>query len=158
MVTAGAELAVYIKSQIVGKGAKYVAVVNVPDVSKTPFAYSQDAATQGLINLMVTTFNSQLQNGLTGVSGVRIVDAYADNRNQAANPGSYSLTNVTSPACNLTAPSPNALGSSLVCNTSNVIAGDTSHYLFADSVHPTPYGYKLFAQLVTKELILAGWL
>jgi outer membrane lipase/esterase len=158
MGTAGAELAVYIKSQIVGKGAKYVAVVNVPDVSKTPFAYSQDAATQGLINLMVTTFNSQLQNGLTGVSGVRIVDAYADNRNQAANPGSYSLTNVTSPACNLTAPSPNALGSSLVCNTSNVIAGDTSHYLFADSVHPTPYGYKLFAQLVTKELILAGWL
>jgi outer membrane lipase/esterase len=158
MGTAGAELAVYIKSQIVGKGAKYVAVVNVPDVSKTPFAYAQDAATQGLINLMVTTFNSQLQNGLTGVSGVRIVDAYADNRNQAANPGSYSLTNVTSPACNLTAPSPNALGSSLVCNTSNVIAGDTSHYLFADSVHPTPYGYKLFAQLVTKELVLAGWL
>lgn len=158
MGTAGAELAAYIKSQIVGKGAKYVAVVNVPDVSKTPFAYAQDAPTQGLINLMVSTFNSQLQSGLTGVSGVRIVDAYADNRNQAANPASYSLTNVTAPACNLTAPSPNALGSSLVCNTTNVIAGDTSHYLFADMVHPTPYGYKLFAQLVSKELVLAGWL
>lgn len=158
MGTAGAELAVYIKTQIVGKGAKYVAVVNMPDVSKTPFAYAQDAATQGLINLMTTTFNTQLQNGLTGTPGIRIVDAYSDNRNQAANPSHYNLSNVTTPACNLASPSPNALGSSLVCNTSNVIAGDTSRYLFADTVHPTPYGYKLFAQLVTKELVLAGWL
>jgi outer membrane lipase/esterase len=158
MGTAGAQLAGYIKAQIVGKGAKYVVVVNVPDVSKTPFAYGQDAGTQALINQMVTTFNTQLQTGLAGTAGVRIVDAYSDNRNQAANPASYSLTNVTTPACNLTSPTPNALGSSLVCNTSNVIAGDTSHYLFADSVHPTPYGYKLFAQLVTKELVLAGWL
>jgi outer membrane lipase/esterase len=158
MGTAGAELAGYVKSQIVAKGAKYVVVVNMPDVSKTPFAYGQDAGTQALINQMVTTFNTQLQTGLAGTAGVRIVDAYSDNRNQAANPASYSLTNVTTPACNLTSPTPNALGSSLVCNTSNVIAGDTSHYLFADSVHPTPYGYKLFAQLVTKELVLAGWL
>lgn len=158
MGTAGAELATYIKTQIVGKGAKYVAVVNVPDVSKTPFAYAQDAATQGLINRMTTTFNTQLQNGLAGTLGIRMVDAYSDIRNQAVNPGQYNLSNVTTPACNLTSPSPNALGSSLVCNTSNVIAGDTSRYLFADSVHPSPYGYKLLAQLVSKELVVAGWL
>ena len=158
MGTAGAELAAYIKTQIVGKGAKYVAVVNLPDVSKTPFAYSLDAGTQGLINLMVSTFNSQLQTGLASTPGVVMVDAYSDNRNQAVNPASYALTNVTAPACNLTAPSPNALGSSLVCNATNLNTGDVSHYLFADSVHPTPYGYKLLAQLVAKSLILAGWL
>jgi len=89
---------------------------------------------------------------------VIIVDAYSDIRNQAVNPASYNLSNVTMPACNLTAPSPNALGSSLVCNSTNVIAGDVSRYLFADSVHPTPYGYKLLAQLVTKSLVQAGWL
>jgi phospholipase/lecithinase/hemolysin len=66
-------------------------------------------------------------------------------------------------ACDLSAPrnpfaTADAQGSSLVCNSSNLIAGDTSRYLFADSVHPTPYGHKLLAQLVTKELILAGWL
>jgi len=168
MGKAGAELAAYIKTLIVGKGAKYVAVLNMPDVSKTPFAYSQDAATQGLINTMVVTFNSQLQSGLTGTPGVIIVDAYSDIRNMAANPASYTLTNVTTPACNLTSPSPNALGSSLVCTVgdaaatpavaSNVNAGDISHYLFADSVHPSPYGYKLSAQLVTKSLEAAGWL
>jgi phospholipase/lecithinase/hemolysin len=52
----------------------------------------------------------------------------------------------------------NPSGSSLFCNPSNVIAGDTSRYLFADGVHPTPYGHKLFAQFVNKELVLAGWL
>jgi outer membrane lipase/esterase len=158
MGTAGAQLAAYVKAQIVGKGAKYVAVVNVPDVSKTPFAYSKDAATQGLINTMSSTFNAQLKAGLAGTAGVRLVDAYSDNRNQAANPASYALSDVTGTACNLGTPSPNALGSSLVCNTTNVNAGDVSRYLFADSVHPTPYGYKLLAQLVTKEMILAGWL
>lgn len=158
MGTAGAELAVYVKSLIVGKGAKYVVVVNLPDVSKTPFAYGLDTATQGLMNTMVVTFNSQLESGLAGTPGVIVVDAYSDNRNQAANPSSYALTNVTTPACDLTAPSPNALGSSLVCNSSNLIAGDTSHFLFADTVHPSPYGYKLLAQLVTRSMVLAGWL
>ena len=41
MGKAGAELAAYTKAEIVGKGAKYVVMVNLPDVSKTPFAYSQ---------------------------------------------------------------------------------------------------------------------
>jgi len=167
MGTAGAELAAYVKTLIVANGAKHVAVVNLPDVSKTPFAYAQTAETQGLINTMVVTFNTQLQTGLAGTPGVIIVDAYSDNRNQAVNPASYALTNVTDTACDLTAPAPNALGSSLVCTVnnptnpaspSNLKPGDTSHYLFADTVHPTPYGYKLLAQLVTKSMVLAGWL
>ena len=156
MGVAGAELAGYIKTQIVAKGAQYVAVVNLPDVSKTPFAYTYDAATQGLINQMVTTFNTQLQTGLSGAAGVRIVDAYAVSRDQAANPAKYGLSNVTTPACNLSAAA-NPLGSSLVCSAANVIAGDVSRYQFADSVHPTPYGYQLLADAVSKEMSLAGW-
>ena len=157
MGTAGAQMAGYINSQIVGNNAKYVLVSNMPDVSKTPLSYSKDAGTQSLINTMVTTFNTQLQAGLVGVAGVTIVDAYTSNRDQAVNPGQYGLTNVTTPACDTTG---NVLGgSSLACTTSNVIAGvDTSHYLFADAVHPTPFGYKLFAQLATSALVKAGWL
>ena len=48
--------------------------------------------------------------------------------------------------------------SSLVCTASTVISGDVSHYQFADTVHPTPYGYQLLAQYVTQQLALAGWL
>jgi len=48
-------------------------------------------------------------------------------------------------------------GSSLTCTANSTIAGDTSHYEFADNVHPTPYGYQLLAQFVTKNLLAAGW-
>lgn len=165
MGQAGKELANYIKTQIVGKGAKRVAVVNLPDVSSTPSATSQSVDTQGLILNMVIYFNELLASELAGTPGVLIVDAFTDLRRQIANPTSYGISNATTPACNLNAPA-NGLatsataqnGTSLVCNTSNVIAGDVSKYLFADTVHPTPYGYKLLADLVNKNLTQAGWL
>lgn len=165
MGVAGKELATAIKTQVVGKGAKYVAVVNLPDVSSTPSATSQSAATQGLILNMVIYFNEVLAFELKDVPGVRIVDTFTDMRNQIKNPAAYGLTNVTGMACNLNAPA-NGLatsttaqnGTSLVCNTGNLNAGDVSHYLFADSVHPTPYGYKLIADLVSANLRQAGWL
>lgn len=156
MGQAGAELAGYVKSQILGKGAKQVVVVNLPDVSKTPFGYSIETSAPGVINAMVQAFNAQLSAGLSGAT-VTIVDAYTEGRAQAANPAQYGVTNSTTPACNL-APAANPLGSSLVCNSANVITGDISHYYFADSVHPTPYGYQLLAQLVSRSLAQAGWL
>lgn len=155
MGTAGVELAGYIKNQIVAKGAKYVAVVNLPDISKTP-AFAGDAATQALISNMVTTFNTQLLQGLTGAD-VLLVDAYTVSRDQNANPAHYGISNIAVPACDLT-PAKNALGSSLVCTKANLIAGADDHFLFADSVHPTPYGYKLLADVVATEMGKRGWL
>lgn len=157
MGTAGVELAGYIKTLILDKGATKVLVLNIPDVKGTPFGKSTDAATQGLIDLMVTTFNAQLKAGLQDRPGVLLVDAYTASKDETANPAQYGITNATVPACILDNPSKNALSSSLVCNANNVIAGDVSKYLFADSVHPSPYGYQLLAQLVAKELTLAKW-
>jgi len=156
MGTAGAELGGYVRNLVLGKGAKYVVVVNLPDVSKTPFALSQSAETQGLINTMVTTFNAQLQQGLSGTDAL-LVDAYTVSRDQSANPAKYGLTNVTAPACDLT-PARNPLGSSLVCTRANLAAGATDTYQYADTVHPTPYGYRLLADLVTAQMGSRGWL
>lgn len=158
MGTAGAQLAGYIRTELLANGAKYVVVVNLPDVAGTPFGSSLDDTTKALTDMMVQTFNAQLRAGLAGSTGVLQIDAYTASKDETANPSQYNLSNVSAPACNLTKPSPNALGSSLVCNANNLIVGDTSRYLFADSVHLTPYGYKLLAQLVTKEMVLAGWL
>jgi outer membrane lipase/esterase len=155
MGKAGAELAGYIKAFVLAKGAQYVTVVNLPDVSKTPFAYSLDSGTQGLISLMSSTFNTQLKNGLAGTPVV-YVDAFTIGRDQAANPGNYGIVNNTLPACKLDAAS-NALGSSLVCNATNVNAG-TDKFQFADGVHPTPFGYRLIADSVTSELAKKGWI
>ncbi len=157
MGVAGAQLAGYVKAMILAKGAKYVVVVNLPDVSKTPFAYGLPAATQGLIQTMSKTFNDQLSAGLAGAD-VLLVDAFTAGTDIANNPAQFGVTNKDTPACDLT-PAKNVLGSSLVCNAaSNVITGDISHYYFADSVHPTPYGYKLLAQAVSLEMIRRGWL
>ncbi|PUE42972.1 SGNH/GDSL hydrolase family protein [Limnohabitans sp. Bal53] len=168
MVTAAAQLSDSVNNMI-NKGAKRVVVTNLPDVSLTPYALGtikgSDNSTQQLVLAMTRAFNERLQVGLTGLPNVLFVDVFTENQRQIANPAQFGLSNVTGMACNLNYPN-NAFatdgvpssGSSLVCNTNNLIAGDTSRFLFADSVHPTPYGHKLLAQLVTKELILAGWL
>lgn len=168
MVTAAAELSASVNNMI-SKGAKRVVVTNLPDVSLTPYALStikgSDNSTQKLVLAMTMAFNDRLKADLTGLSNVLFVDVFTENQRQIANPAQFGLSNVTGMACNLDYPNNlfatkdvPASGSSLVCNTNNLIAGDTSRYLFADSVHPTPYGHKLLAQLVTKELVLAGWL
>jgi len=160
MGVAGGELAGYVKSLVLDKGATRVVVVNVPDVSKTPFAYSQPEPTQGLIGQMTAGFNQQLAAGLAGTEDkVLLVDAYTISQQQAANPESFGLTNIRDFACDLAQPG-NVLGSSLVCTANNLAgpADAVSRYQFADGVHPTPYGYRLIAELVSSELVTKDWL
>ncbi|HET8870233.1 MAG TPA: SGNH/GDSL hydrolase family protein [Aquabacterium sp.] len=155
MGQAGADLASLIKNQMVAKGARYVVALTLPDVSQTPFALSKDAATRTLISTMVTTFNSQLTAGLSGVNRVLIADAYSQGRLQNAYPQLFGLSNTANMACDL---SKTILPTSLVCTSNTLIAGDTSRYEYADSVHPTPYAHKLLAGFVYLKLFARGWL
>ncbi|MES2934230.1 MAG: SGNH/GDSL hydrolase family protein [Pseudomonadota bacterium] len=158
MGVAGGELATYVKTLIVGKGAKYVVVVNLPDVSQTPSGLAQSAETRGLINAMVTTFNTQLKKGIDGDASILYVDAYSVDRDQATNPGIYGLSNVSTPACDAN-PVKNPLeGYALTCTKANLIASANEFFKFADPVHPTPYTYLLLARLVSKDMITRGWL
>lgn len=157
MSTAATELVALVKDQIIGKGANYVVVNNLPDIGTTPFGRSIDTNTLALVNAMVKAFNDTLSAGLASEAKVAYVDAFSASHDQATNPQPYGLTNVTVPACDLTAPK-NPLGSSLVCNGSNLIAGDVSHYAFADSVHPTPFVQLLLARYVSKYMVQKGWL
>jgi outer membrane lipase/esterase len=157
MGTAGAQLGTLVEQQIVANGATHVVVNNLPDVSISPSALAQSADTQKLIATMVSTFNTQLQSAIASDPKVLYVDLAAISHDQATNPKPYGLTNTTTPACDLTA-AKNPLGSSLVCNGKNLIAGDVSHYMFADSVHPTPFEYALIARYVLEQMSVKGWL
>ncbi|MEY4140043.1 MAG: hypothetical protein RLZZ371_2225, partial [Pseudomonadota bacterium] len=183
MATAATTLAGYVKN-MVAQGARHVVVVNLPDVSQTPFATSTitvnngvtDNSQQQLVYAMTTTFNQALAAALGAThgvpaNGVLLVDAFSENQRQIANPAHYALTNVKDVACNpaLTPvnPADATTASSLVCTTNTLVtsAGGNAvtqdqalHFLFADSVHPTPYGHKLLAQYVTKAMVIAGWL
>jgi phospholipase/lecithinase/hemolysin len=157
MGTAGAQLGALVKTQILANGATHVVVNNLPDVSISPSALAQSADTQKLIAAMVQTFNAQLKAAVGAEPNVLYVDVAAISHDQATNPAPYGLTNTTTPACDLSA-AKNPLGSSIVCNASNVIAGDVSHYMFADSVHPTPFEYALLARYVLEQMAVKGWL
>ncbi|HEX8886549.1 MAG TPA: SGNH/GDSL hydrolase family protein, partial [Noviherbaspirillum sp.] len=157
MGIAGAELGAYVEKMIVANGANYVVLNNLPDVSISPAAKAKSADTQKLIGAMVTTFNDQLKAAVAGDAKVLYVDVAAISRDQAANPTPYGLTNTTTPACDLS-PAKNPLGSSLVCNKNNLIAGDVSHYMFADTVHPTPFEYSLLARYMLEQMTVKGWL
>lgn len=150
------ELASAINTQIIGKGARYVVVLNVPDIAITPLGATFDAATRGLVEIMVNAFNTQLKYGVAANAHVLYVDAYADSYSQYVNPGSYGLSNVTDTACDLT-PAKNPLSSSLICTSNNLIPLNTDKYMFSDRVHPTPYGYGLIARLVANEMLNKGW-
>jgi outer membrane lipase/esterase len=152
--TAGATLANLVKTQIVAKGAKYVVVAALPDVASTPDGKAQTADTQKLIAAMVDAYNSQLKAGIAGEAKILYVDLFAISHDQVINPAPYGLTNTSTPACG-----PNALGTtSLVCNAKNTIAGDVSHYMFADDIHPTPFENALIARYILEQMTVKGWL
>jgi phospholipase/lecithinase/hemolysin len=157
LTLAGKELGALVKTKILANGANYVVVNSLPDVSISPSAKAQSAAVQAMIQKMVANFNGELKAAVAGEAKVLYVDLATVSHDQAINPAPYGLTNTTTPACDLT-PAKNPLGSSLVCNKNNLISGDVSHYMFADSVHPTPFEYALIARYVLEQMTVKGWL
>jgi outer membrane lipase/esterase len=154
---AGAEKAAIVKD-IVAKGAKYVVVNNLPDVANTPSGRAQPAL-QPLIDTMVNAFNTQLKAGLGESPAILYVDLYSISRDQMTNPKTkeiYGLSNVTTPACDLANPA--LKETSLLCTTRTLVAGDTAHFMYADSIHPTPYEYWLIARYILKDMAVKGWL
>jgi phospholipase/lecithinase/hemolysin len=152
--TAAVELAADVNTRIIGNGAKHVVVMNIPDIASTPYGTSLGATGQGLLNTLVTAFNTQLKASLPDSANVLNVDAFAANHDEVVNPGKYALSNVTIPSC--LASLPNS-GSSLFCTSATLNAGVDAHYLFADGVHPTPYGHALFTLYVLQAMTNKGW-
>ena len=154
MAQAGAELANLIRNQIVAKGANYVVLNNLPDLSVAPSSKSQPASTQQLIAGMVSAFNIALRVGIDGLeSKVLYVDLATPLVDFVANPTKYGIANATTPACTA-----NALGTtSLVCTSQSMVSG-AGGYLFADDVHPAPLGQTLINKTVTDAMKANGWL
>lgn len=154
MGVAGTQLAAIVREQIVGKGARTVVVNSLPDVAVTPAALALPAPIEPLVASMVAAFNDQLKAGVGAEAKVRYVDLYALTHDQALNPSLYGLTNIAAPACGH-----NFLGgSALLCNVGNLVAGDVSHYMFADTANPTPYQHWLMARYIAQHLAGKGWM
>jgi outer membrane lipase/esterase len=128
--------------------------------------------TEAVIKGWIEAFNKQLATRFAGNSSVVVVDFYTDFNNQIATPAQYGLTNVKTPACPIKGISPidglpvydapTCTSTSLSAQTPPTGASGGANwwrtYAFSDGFHPTLYGYQLLAQLVAKNLAVAGWL
>ena len=169
MKKAALELAGYIKSEILAKGGKYVAVWNLPDSTLTPFGGTLPASVKPVLTGLVDNFNLWLADGLAG-QPVKIVDANSLFKDAYANPAKYGMVNNTVPVCDaakIQAITRGAVtdGSSLFCNSTpgapfnGIRAGaDVNTWQFADGVHPTTGGHKLISTEAAKILKSYGWI
>ncbi len=154
MADAGTELAQLVRGQLLPNGARRVVVVSVPDITKTPFGSTLPASTMALVQQMTQEFNEALGNGLASAAGVLVIDGYGSSQAIAASPQSLGISNNTTPACD---PGATPLGS-LACNATTTLPGvNVSGYQYADSVHPTPLGHQVLADVVVEKMRAFGW-
>lgn len=168
MQTAGAELATLVKDQILANGAKRVAVMTLPDFTVTPAFSALPPQQKAVLQQLTGAFNTALTAGLSGAK-VSYIDTAAVLNDAVANPSKYGFTNVTTAACDpakisaLTGGRETG-GSSLFCNAAagqpfnGMKAGaSASTWLFADSVHPTTGGHRVFSDAVITKIKEFGW-
>lgn len=158
-----------VKSQILAKGGKYVAVMALSDIGDTPFGNSLPANVKPVLSQLSQTFNLWLRDGLTN-QPVQIIDTYAIFKDGYANPARFGIVNNTVPACD--AAKINAItrgavtdGSSLFCNATpgapyNGLrtGADVNTWQFADSVHPTSGGHRIISSTFLAQLQAFGWI
>ena len=154
MSAAGTELANLVRQQMLPRGARRVVVVSIPDITKTPFGATLPAQTVALVQQMTQAFNDALGTGLATAGGVLQVDGYGTSQTIAAAPQNFGIGNATAVACD---PGATPLGS-LTCNATTTLPGvNVSGYQYADSVHPTPLGHKVLADVVVEKMRAFGW-
>jgi phospholipase/lecithinase/hemolysin len=167
---AALELAAAVSNEIVAKGGRYVAVVNLPDIAKTPLGGSiTSASAKAVLTGLSNEFNLWLRTGLDR-QPVFLLDINAYFTALAANPSAYGFVNVTVPACDaakIALITSNRItdGSSIVCNSTpgapyNGIrtGADATTWAFADAIHPTTGGHRALSDEAVRLLTAAGWL
>ena len=177
-----------IKSTTLDKGAKRVAVLNMPGITGTPrFQAVLDgigaasgggaagtaarAYSETLFNSWIVAFNTELASKFAGNANVVVVDFYSSFADQIANPPLYRLQNVKTPACPVTGLGSDGLPiytfpacTEAALSASTPPEGATGgadwwkSYAFADGFHPTPYAHDLIARFTSRALAIAGWL
>ena len=169
MKKAALELSGYVKTEILAKGGRYVAVFNLPDSTLTPFGSTLPPTAKPVLSGLVDTFNLWLREGLTGVA-VKIIDQNTPGKDVYLNPARYGIVNNTVPTCDAAAISAITRGavtdgSSLFCNSTvgapfyGLRAGaNVNTWQFADGVHPTPGGHRIISDYVLAQLRSFGWI
>ncbi len=165
-----------IKTNALEKGAKRIAVLNMPDVSLTPrfsavlmgvsaqAGPSASTQLQGAIQQWIGLFNKRLKDLTANDKQIVVVDFFGEFTRQVANPASFGLRDATNPVCPVTGTDGSGLPtySFPTCTSAALddLPGKTANWwakdMFSDGFHPTPFAHTLLAQSVTRSLEQAG--
>ena len=119
-------------------GARYIIVVDIPDVGKTPDAL--DAHQSAAITAFTQYFNGLVRTGLDGL-GIQTIrlNTFSLLNELVANPAAYGFTNSTQRACGAT--------TAVLCTPASLVDPKAPQtYMFADGHHPTTALSAIFAQ------------
>lgn len=127
-------------------GARYIVVMNLPDIGTTPDAIAGGAAYQAQATSYVQSFNHELFSQLAA-QGIRVIpiDTYGMLHQLMSDAARFGFTNIDAPACA-------SVPSSLVCTSANYAAGSEQNHIFADGVHPTTATHRILADYVLSVL------
>ena len=125
-------------------GARYIVVMNLPDIGITPGAAEEGTKVLG------TTYSREFNHELfaqLAAQGIRVIpiDTYGLLNQIIADAAQFGFTNTTGKACG-------NLPSSLVCSSTDYKAGSDQTYIFADKDHPTTATHKILADYVLSVL------
>ncbi len=127
-------------------GARYLVVLNLPDIGSTPSSITAGTAAQTQATQFVQTYNHELFTQLA-TQGIRVIpiDTFGLLHQIIDDASKFGIENTTGKACG-------NLPSSLVCTTGDYAVGANQTYLFADGVHPTTGTHKILGDYVLSVL------
>lgn len=130
-------------------GARYIMVINLPDIGQTPGALAAGPAASSALTSLSQLYNASLDAALagTGVRAIRL-DSYRLFNEVLANPAAYGfVVGNTAVAC--LPPG----SSSLLCTPANLATPTAaSTFMFADSVHPTTAMHRIVSDYILSVL------
>jgi len=135
---------------LAASGARNFAVLNVPDLGKTPSETARGAGTVQIASYLSALYDSQLSASLKSLAAtahlnLHLVDTYSFLDQGIANPAAFGLTNVTRPVWTGTYNNPKS-------GTLNATGAVQNGYLFFDGIHPSATGHALLANAAYNSL------
>jgi len=141
-------------NRLISAGARQFLVFNLPPLGYTP-RYNANSSTLSQYNNLTQQFNASLATMLNGLAAgnpalsVYRFDVAALFSQAIANPSSFGLTNVTTPAA------PGLQSGASSYDTSR-IAANANQYLFWDDLHPTTAVHAILGQRATQLFFAPG--
>ena len=178
MEKAADALADAVRADALDRGATRVAVMNVPDITRTPrfseafarlvqeLGADEATAIQAAVRQAIGAYNARLQSRLGNDARVVLIDVRAAVDDQIARAGEHGLSNAINAACPVTGVNFAGLpewtlqtctSAALDAAAPGAAPGWWTTWAFSDGFHPTPVGHRLLAATVNQALARAGW-